>query len=378
MVRTLVVALALVLPRTTLAQETSPVPERLTSPDATLSQAFSSVRGVRELVSGKVLVADWIEERVALVDVAAGTVVDLVTQGPGPDEVRLPAALVPMAGDSTLVVDLGNARLSVLGPGGRIARTIRAERPGLAGVRGVGPDGALYFAIPGWAAGAAALPDDSVRLVSMGAATAETHPVAVFQGSRSRSDIRSPAMVPRIPVVGYASQDAWTLSSAGDVVIVRGGDYHLDILARDGTRRSGPSYAAVARPVTDADKRAFVRDFLTTSPMSGRGPDGGMGHSPLPDEAEITRMVPGTEFAERHPHFTGGPIAAPNGRSWVARSGATDAPPTYDVFDGAGRRERVVQLPPGRRVMAVGTRGVYAVVEDDVGLQSLERYPLPG
>lgn len=379
MVRFILAALALgfASPVSISSQQASPAPVRLAPPDATLQEAFSSVRGVRELASGKILVADWIEERIALVDLGAGTVEDLVTVGAGPDEVRLPAALVPMTDDSTLIVDLGNSRLSVLGPGGRIARTIRADSPGMGGVHGVASDGALHFAVPAWAERAGALTDDSVRLVRMDPATAGIRQVAVLQGSRSRSDIRSPSMTPRIPIVGYASQDAWTLSDAGNIVIVRGGDYHVDVIRADGTRRAGPSYAEEPRRVTDADRRAFVEDFLRTTPTSGRGPDGGMGHSPSPDEAEIVRFMSGTEFAERHPHFKGGPIAAPGGGVWVARSGTLDAPVIYDVFDDAGRRARVVELAPGRRVMAVGRRGVYAVVETEFGLQTLERYPLP-
>lgn len=380
MIRTslLVVAVACVAPVSLAGQMAEPTPHRLGGPQAVLAEAFSAVRGTRELSSGKLLVADWIEERVALVDLDAGTVRDWVTKGPGPDEVRLPAGLVPMAGDSTLIVDLGNGRLSVLGPAGRISRTMRAERPGMEEVYGVGADGALYFPVPVWAAGASALPDDSVRLVRLDPATGTPRPVAVVQGWRSRSDIRKPSMLPRIPTVGYASRDAWTRSPNGDLVIVRGGDYHLDIVGADGRLRSGPSYAAAPRPVTEADKALFVEGFLAANPTSGRGPDGGMGHSPIPDETEIARLVSSTEFASLHPHFAGAPIVAADGRIWVARDGARGSPRLYDVFDAAGKRVAVVELPPGRVVTAVGARGVYAVTEGALGLQTLERYPLPG
>ena len=54
---------------------------RLTTPDAVLSDAFSFVRGVRELANGQLLVADWVEQRVVLVDLAAGSTRDVITEG---------------------------------------------------------------------------------------------------------------------------------------------------------------------------------------------------------------------------------------------------------------------------------------------------------
>jgi hypothetical protein len=103
-----------------------------------------------------------------------------------------------------------------------------------------------------------------------------------------------------------------------------------------------------------------------------------MGHTPSAGEAEIQRMVRGTEFAETHPCFDAGQvIAAPGGRVWVGRGGPADLPATFDVFDAGGRRVGSVQVPAGRRVVAVGRRGVYAVRTGELGLESIERYALP-
>lgn len=346
--------------------------------EAVLPDAFSSIRGVRELASGRVLVADWIEERVALVDLDAGTATDRVTRGPGPQEVRLPSSLVPMRGDSTLLVDLGNSRLSVLGPDGRIARSMRADRPGMTGVRGVDPQGGLWYAVPSWAAGADALSGDSVRLVRHDPANGAVRQVAVLLGTRWRSD-QGPSREPRIPVIGYGTQDAWALLPDGALVVVRSLPYRIEVTPAGGRPGAGPRVECVPRPVTEADRVAFVREFLASSPTSGRGPDGGMGHTPSADEAEIRRFVRGTEFAETHPCFDAGRvIAAPEGRTWVGRGGPAGEPETFDVFDGSGRPVATVRVPAARRIVAVGERGVYAVRTGEQGLESLERYRLPG
>ena len=356
------------------SSQTAPV--SLGTPDAVLADAFSSLRGARELSDGTLLLADWIEERVVRVDLATGSVTDVMLRGPGPDEVRLPSALVSMSGDSTLMVDLGNSRLTVLTPSGRAARAIRAERPGLTGVGGVDSGGGIWFAVPAWAAQADPLPDDSVRVVRVDP-DGTTRVVAVIQGSRRRSDAGTPSREPRIPVVGYAKQDGWALLSNGSLAIVRGGAYRVEVVSPDGRRVAGPPYAGRPRPVTDDDKRRFVIDFMASSPTSGRGADGGMGHSPAVDDAAVTRFVRSTEFAEEHPWFQGAPIPSPGGRVWVRRAGPADAPALYDVFGGDGRRVHTVALPPGRRVLAVGVRGVYAAHADELGLESVERYRLP-
>jgi len=132
------------------AQGPAPV-VRLTTPNATLTEEFSAIRGVRELSDGRVLVSDYTDERVVVADLSRGTVTVRVSRGGGPGEARLPTRLVPIPGDSTLLADLGNNRLLVLDGQGRSTRTIAADHPGMMGIRGMDAAGVMYFAIPAWA-----------------------------------------------------------------------------------------------------------------------------------------------------------------------------------------------------------------------------------
>lgn len=351
---------------------------RLAAPSATLAEEFSSIRGIRELADGRLLVSDYLDERVVLVDLDHGTVVVRVGRGGGPREARLPTRLIPVPGDSTLLVDLGNNRLLLLDGAGRAVRTIPAERTGVLGVRGVDAAGAFYFAVPGWSEGPKQLPDDSVRIVRWNPRAGEPQQVAVIQGDRMRSDIREPARTPRIPTVGYAAQDAWVVTAAGVLRIVRGGGYRVESRAPGAAWVVGPSYAYPTRAVNAADRKAYVEQFVATTPTSGKGEGGGMGFTPKATAAELAALVRGTQFAERHPMFSPGDvIPAPGGRLWVGRPAEDGKPVLYDLFDEAGRRVGSVELPAGRRVMALGTRGVYVVAESELGVQHLERYPLP-
>lgn len=350
---------------------------RLAAPNATLAEEFSQIRGVRELADGRLLVSDYIDQRVVLVDFDKGTVLVRVAKGSGPREARLPTRLVPALGDSTFLVDLGNNRLLVLDGEGRPARTITETRIGVLGVRGMGTDGAFYFAIPAWAERDNALPGDSVRIVRWNPRTDAQTTIAVIQGDRMRSDIREPALTPRIPTVGYASQDAW-LFSGGVLRIVRAGGYRIESRPAAGGPVLGPSYAYQTRPVSAADRVAYVRRFNESSPMSGKGENGGMGYSPAMSDAEVAKTVKGTQYAERHPMFDAGAVVAgPGGTLWVGRPAEEGKPVLYDLFDDAGKRVNTVELLPGRRVAAVGNRSVYVVAESEAGIQRLERYPLP-
>jgi hypothetical protein len=350
---------------------------RLATPDATVAEEFSAIRGVRELPDGRVLVSDYIDQRVVLIDFQRGTVVARVTKGGGPTEARLPTRLVSLPGDSTALVDLGNNRLLIIDGLGRPVRTISADKPGMLGLRGMGSDGSLYFAIPAWA-DQAPLPGDSVRLVRWQPRTDRTEMLAVIQGDRMRSDIRQPALTPRIPTVGYAAQDAWVLDNGGVLRIVRAGGYRVETRAAGTAPAVGPSYAYPTRTVSSADRAAYVRRFLATSPTSGRGENGGMGYSPQPSEAEVAALAKGTQFAERHPMFSAADVvAAPGGRLWVGHAQEDGQPVLYDVFDQAGKRVNTVELGPDRRVMGIGRHGVYVVVESESGIQRLERYQPP-
>ena len=353
-------------------------PVKLTSPNATLAEDFSAIRGVRELADGRVLVSDYIDQRVVLVDLARGTVILRVTKGGGPLEARLPTRLIPVPGDSTILTDLGNNRLQLLDGQGRVVRTIAAEHQGVMGLHGVDAGGALYYAVPGWAEGLAELPNDSVRIVKWNPRTGAVDDIAVIQGERMRSDIREPARTPRIPTIGYAAGDGWTVSDRGVVRIVRAGGYRVESRAPGSAPILGPSYAYATRPVTAEEKLAYVRRFAESTPTSGKGENGGMGFSPTLSQADIMAMARGTQFAERHPMFNPGDVvAAPGGRLWVGRGAEDGKPVLYDVFDDGGRRVSTVELLPGRRVISIGRQSVYVVAESESGIQHLERHPLP-
>jgi hypothetical protein len=71
------------------ARLSSQTPLASDRPVVFVPSAFSQVRGVRELPSGGLLVADWIEERLVIVDLRDGSLVGSAGPGAGPEEIRL-------------------------------------------------------------------------------------------------------------------------------------------------------------------------------------------------------------------------------------------------------------------------------------------------
>jgi hypothetical protein len=227
-------------------------PMRLGAPDARLAEPFTLLRGARELPDGRLLVTDWTEQRLAVVDLARGTVEDRGRVGAGPGEFRLPAALLPFRGDSVLLVDLGNGRLTVIDPSARIGRSFQPANASARQPGGADAWGRLYFIIPAWMV-ERPLPNDTVELAVYDVDTHETRVLVRVHGSRAPSSNFSPS--------------------------VRDAGYRVQWLQADRIV-TGPANAARPQPVTPADRTAFVRQFLQFSPMSGRGEGGSLGHTP--------------------------------------------------------------------------------------------------
>ena len=102
---------------------------------ATYPGEFSLLRSVRELSNGSVLVADPIDKVLLRIDPTLQRADTLGRQGRGPGEYAQPDGIWALAADSSLLVDLGNNRLTVVDPAGRL----RSSEPIVSGGGPAGP-----------------------------------------------------------------------------------------------------------------------------------------------------------------------------------------------------------------------------------------------
>ena len=111
----------------------------LARPDAESKESFTRISSIRELPSGKVLVADLQDKVVQLVDFASGTTTRVAREGQGPGEFSLPAALLGLPNGETLLYDIMARRFLTISPEGKPGAIVEMPRPAAAAQGTVGP-----------------------------------------------------------------------------------------------------------------------------------------------------------------------------------------------------------------------------------------------
>lgn len=386
-VAAVVTACLLAGPSSAQAQQTW----RLDAPDARLAEDFGAIQTVRELPDGTVLVADPLGAALYRVDLDAGRRTEVGARGRGPGEYMQPDAVWPLPGDSTLLVDLGNGRLTRLGPDlsfGATSPIAQGEfQPGTPPVialpQGVDGRGRVYFrSLP--SPGGGSLPD-SAEVLRMGpggaAETVARVKVPERRVQRSGGPGGQNVSIRQVPL---SPEDAWGVAPDGSVVVARSGDYHVEWIGPDGARTHGP--AVVWDPV--AIRAAEREEWLAEQGRSGGGvaigiavengrpsmsfSRGGGGRGGPPDASDY-------EWPDAKPPFVGARVPVdPLGRAWVRRHVDAGGPIRYDLFDRSGRRVGAVEMEAPRAVVGFGPSGVYVVSWDEFDLAYLERHPLPG
>jgi hypothetical protein len=377
-----VAVVGLGLPRGALSQEL-----RLDAPEAAFPDGFGMIQTVRELADGRVVVADPLGMELAVLDLDAGTRVEVGRRGRGPGEYRQPDAVWALPDGSTLLVDLGNGRLTVLDSGFEYASSmplILGDPSSSTYVVGLpeGVDGAgrLYVEDKPLFGGA---PQDSAAVIRVGGGGAEMDTIVRvgLPGSETRqgsSGGRSLA-TRSLPL---SSEDAWGVAPDGSVAVARARDYHLEWIRPDGRIVAGPPVPHDRHPIRRAEKEEWALELQ----RAGGGLNSNYNTSNGVTEVTLTRAaafggrldVDRIAFPDRKPAFYADRILVDGlGRAWVRRHMPAGEPPTYDVFDGRGERVRVVELPADRRLVGFGAGSLYAVRYDEFDLTYVERYALP-
>ena len=356
--------------------------ERLSEPEATFPEAFSLIQTVRELPDGRVMIADPLGQALVIADIETGTADTLGGVGPGPGEYRQPDAVFGLPGDSTLLVDLGNARLTVVAPDGSFTRTIPIVQgePGTGALlimlpRGTDSEGNIYFQPMGGRA-TAQLPDSApVVRYDPGAGTMDTLAMVKLQ-SMSRATSGGPGnqnvMIRPRPLT---PQDAWSVAWDGRVAIARSGDYHVEWVQPDGRVVRGAPVPYEPVKVRRADKEEWV-ESLANGIRIGISIENGdrrmsMGRGGGADGPDID----GFDWPDTKPPFaSNGVLVTPEGDTWVERHVPAGEEKLYDVFGADASLKGQVRLPAGRDVVGFGRGRVYVVRTDDLGLQWLEAY----
>jgi hypothetical protein len=348
-------------------------------PAGSYAESFGYMNGVRELPDGRVMVADALGQVLVVVDLNRGTADTLGRVGSGPKEYRQPDVVYALPGDSTLLLDLGNARLTVLGPDFAFGATVsvtQSDGEGMAFVlpRSVDREGHAYYLQQGVAPGGAR--PDSGTVMRFERGSGQSTPIGkVKLPETTESGGQGRRMIAMRPL---SPRDDWAVAADGRVAFVRAADYSVQWVEPDGRVVSGPPNAFKPVRVGEAEREEWQSDMSrsgvsvsmtatsdgTRSMSMRRG--GGGGPPPDASAADWPDVAPAFRY--------GRSVVTPTGDLWVERYVPAGEPPLIDVFDGAGRKRGEFTLPVGCRVVGFGRGTVYLSRIDADDLQWLERY----
>ena len=357
------------------------VPEPLGLPEAVFPQDFGYIHAVRELPDGAVLVPDPVGGALyrTAMDAGVRTIVGGVGEGPG--EYLQPDAVWPLPGDSTLLVDLGKARLVRLGPELEFGSThpiaMFSDDGGMVAAipQGVDARGNIYASVPGGYP-----PPDSGAIARIDPGTASIDTVGSYK-LREITMEESEGRV-RASLIPLSPGDAWGVAASGAVVVARSEDYGVDWLDAGAVTR-GVDIAYNPVPITAAEKLAH---------LDTRRRHAGVGIEIMTaaDGSTETRFYRGSSGRSARlgpddyawPDAKPAPVAGtvrvdPLGRAWVRRHTNSNAGSAYDLFDRQGRRVRALTMDGHRTVVGFGPESVYVAAFDALDRAFLERYRLP-
>jgi hypothetical protein len=400
-----------------------PAVRLINAPDASSAHVFGAVAAVRQLPGGGILVNDVQKRQLTLLgaSLASPTVVaDSASGGANAYGIR-PGGMIPYVGDSTLFVDPAGLSMFVIDPVGKIARVASVPRSQDAiyigtnqlGNPAIDAHGRLVYRgsfarmmpVPKAAGNLPAFPEppDSAPLVRIELATRRLDTAAFFKIPKIKlniqqtdNGIRATSEQNPMPIV-----DDWAVLADGSIAIVRGQDFHVDVVHPDGTTSSGAKIPFDWQRLTDSDKvavidsakaafeRARTRVGTGAGDGAGRGAGGGRGGDNVVvmsfrgGEGGGIRTGDGgglppvsfispSELPDYRPAFGLNAARADlDGNLWVRTSATRQgsaAGPIYDVIDGKGELIDRIQVPAGRQIVGFGKGGVvYMAAADDSG-----------
>lgn len=347
------------------------------SPAGSYPESFGYMNWVRELPDGRVMVADALGQVLVVADLDRGRADTLGSVGSGPKEYRQPDAVYALPGDSTLLLDLGNARLTVIAPDGTFGQTYPITQGDLQGMtiilpRAVDHAGNIYYLQEmGRLAGGSR---DSATVTRFDRASGQSTPVG---------RVKLPELVesggPNARMIGMkplSPRDDWAVAPDGRVAFVRSVDYSVRWVGPDGSAVTGLANAFKPVKVGEAEReewqsdqaRAGVNVSIAATSDGSRSMSfrRGGGRGPQPPTGEWPGEAPAFRY--------GRSIVSPAGDLWVERYVPAGQQPVIDVFDGSGKKTGEVRLPVGCRVVGFGRGTVYLARTDQDDLQWLERY----
>ena len=388
------------------------VPEReLSAPDAKSAEHFGTILNVRPLVNGGVLVNDGQHRQLVALDATLNrrtVIIDSVAVG-GQSYGATAAPLIPYLGDSSLFVDNASLSLLVIDASGKIVRVMAAARPSdlrMLGTSASGVDtkGNLIYRRPTVALAVPPPSDNSGKTTIVEAKQLDSTSIVranfdtrtldtliqikTTTGTRGRLVTSHGRSVNTMYANPLPTVDDWAVLSDGSLTVVRGHDYHVDVVRQDGTVLVGDQLPFDWKKLSDADKQQLIdsaravqetRDSISRASDASRArPVSLASDAPMAQTYLLVHdFVPLKEIPDYWPPIrTGAARADLDAQLWILPTTSAQSKNgelVYDVVNNRGELAQRVRVPAGRSIAGFGHNGIVYLMQRDSAGWTLER-----
>ena len=362
----------------------------LPKPSREIEDPFTLVNSTAEFRNGQLIVADGSDGEVSLLDFLKGTRTVIGRKGAGPGEYTNPVGVLRMPGDTIVVFDAAGSQTTMrivkfspdLKAGTTTMITVFNTQDTSVMQGTIFPDanGNVYSTSIKLKIGPQGpVPGDTMKIVRFPLAhDAKFTTIDAIRTPQSPGRKQTPTasgVKIELPYFGVAVADAWTAFPDGRVAVIRGANYTIEFISRDGKKTPPIAIPYERIKLTDADKPIELAAFRKV--MSDAM---GMIRKTLPAgfTLDIEVTPPASWPAEYPPIGLLVAFPAPNGNVWVRRSIPSRIDrEQWDVISQAGKVVARWQLPPKTTLSAVGADAVYTVRTDEDDLRYVQRVVLP-
>jgi hypothetical protein len=350
---------------------------KIGSSDGAAEEQFGMIVGLDIDSQGRIYVMDQQARRVRVFGPDGAFIREMGGSGSGPGELsQASAGLILTAGDTILVPDMGQMRLTRYTPDGTaLGSTPINMAEGIPMRWDLMPDRrivqqARLMQVPGGpppapgeqAEQAGPKPDMLLVRSTAGLVTDTLMELPIGQSFQiGQGGMRMKVFEP---------EPVWTIDKQGRIVFGLNSEYRLRVHREDGSLERLITRPFVRQPVTEADRSEFLRFMREAWKNAGVPP------------AAMDQLMANIEFADHYPAFAS-LLGGPDGSIWVQHVrtaqqvaeaggefnaqdvGASD----WDIFDSQGRFLGVLSLPQRFQPVRVVGQRLYGIWRDELDVQ---------
>jgi len=338
---------------------------------------FGQIAAVGALSDGRIAVLDQQAQRIQIYGPDGTYQESIGGPGNGPGEFsQAAAAMFVGQGDTLVVPDMGNQRITLIPPDGDPSSFPLQLEQGIPMRFDMTADGLLVSqrrAMNFGGGDAAASPTDLILEQRYDGSVVDT----LLTPKRGGTFEMTRGGPPKITL--FAPEPQWTMLSEDRLAFATNDAYRISVFGADGQLQRIIEFPHAARAVTEGEQAAVKK--LITRLWEENG---------VPPQAR-DQMMSAISFAEFWPAFTQ-MRSGPRGTLWVQRIRTMEnmsdeelenwnpqldqGSPEWDVFEADGRYGGVIELPAKFTPLSISEDRIYGVFRDEFDVQYVRVYRL--